>query len=183
MEEQMAGNKGDKDKRADRQGGLGGILGGFTDLVEKLGELAEKGEALSRTGEIHFGEKERDKGLKGVYGFSVKVGGLGGQDIKVEPFGNIRKDEKSGEPVVQEIREPVVDVFEEEDHTLVVAEMPGISAEDVRIEVSDDVLTVHAEKGDKKYRKEVLLPKAYPKEKMSVSCNNGILEIRCAEKD
>ena len=159
-----------------KKGGFEGILGGLTDLVEKLGDLAEKGEKLSSTGDIRF----KDKDLKGVYGFSVKVG-LGGEGAKVEPFGNIRRDEQTGEPVVQEIREPMVDVFEEEDHILVVAELPGISTEDVRIEARDDWLTIYAERGDKKYRKEVLLPKAYPQEKMEVTCNNGILEIKCLD--
>ncbi len=60
--------------------------------------------------------------------------------------------------MVQEVREPVVDIFEEEDHVLVVAEMPGVSPEDVKITVEDDLLTISAERGDKKYRKEVLLP-------------------------
>lgn len=156
--------------------GFEGILRGFTELVDKLGELAEKGEQLSKSGEVQL--KGKEKGLKGVYGFSVKVG-LGGEEVKVEPFGNIRRDEKSGEPMVQEIHEPVVDVFEEDDHTLVVAEMPGIGVEDVRLEAKDDLLTIYAEKGEKKYRKEVLLPRSYPREKMLVSCNNGILEIKC----
>jgi HSP20 family protein len=156
--------------------GIEGVFGGLSDLVEKLGELAEKGEQLSKSGEMHF--KGREKDLKGVYGFSFKMG-LGGDGVKVEPFGNIRKDEQTGEPVVQEIREPVVDVFEEENHTLVVAELPGISVEDVRIGVTDDLLSIYAEKGDKKYSKEVLLPRGYPREKMTISCNNGMLEIKC----
>lgn len=154
---------------------LGGLFKGLADLVEKLGDLAEKGEELRRTGE--FGGKD----VKGVYGFTVKMG-LGEQGrrgIKVEPFGNIRRDAKSGKTVVQEIREPVVDIFEEQEHTLVVAELPGISTEDVRLEVKDDVLTLYAARGDKRYRKEVLLPRSYPREKMTVTCNNGILEIKC----
>jgi len=165
-----------KDRELDSIGGFEGIFRGLTDFVEKLGELAEKGERLSRTGEIHW--KGREKDLKGVYGFSVKVG-MGGEDVKVEPFGNIRKDEKSGQPIVQDIIEPLVDVFEEKDHTLVVAEMPGIGSEDVRLDVKDDILIIYAERGNKKYQKEVLLPRSYPKEKMLVSCNNGILEIKC----
>ena len=164
------------DRESGGKGGFGGIFGGLADLVGKLGELAEKGEQLSKTGDIQW--KGSEKGLKGVYGFSVKVG-MGDKGVKVEPFGNIRKDEESGETVVHEVREPVVDVFEEEDHTLVVAEMPGISANDVKLDVKDDLLTIYAEKGDKKYRKEVLLPESFPREKMSVSCNNGILEIKC----
>jgi len=167
-------------KGSRKTGGLGGfegILGGLTDFVEKLGELAEKGEQLSRTGQFQWKGTEKD--LKGVYGFSVKVG-LGGEGVKVEPFGNIGRDEKSGQHIVQEIREPVVDVFEEEDHILVVAEMPGIEEKDVQLDVKDDLLTIYAERGNKKYRKEVLLPRSYPREKMLISCNNGILEIKCS---
>lgn len=109
-----------------------------------------------------------------------KVYRVGGTGVKVEPFGNIKKDEESGRTVVKEIREPVVDLFEEEDHTLVVAEMPGIGVDDVKLEVEDDLLTIQAERGQKKYRKEVLLPQSYPRDKMQVSCNNGIVEIRCS---
>jgi HSP20 family protein len=155
--------------------GLGGIFKGLSGLVEKLGELAEKGEELSRTGEVHGTE---EKGIKGVYGFTVKVG-LGGEGIKVEPFGNIRKDKASGQAVVQEIREPMVDVFEEKDHVLIVAEMPGIGPNDLQLDLKDDILTLSAEKGDKKYRKEILLPGTLQRDKMTVSCNNGIVEIKC----
>jgi len=154
--------------------GLGGILKGFGDLVERLGELAETGEQLSRTGEIHG----TDKQVKGIYGFTVKVG-LGGDQPRVEPFGNIRKDRESGRTVVQEVREPAVDVFEEDDHVLVVAEMPGIGAEDVQVTVEDDLLTISAARGDKKYRKEVLLPASATLEKTQITCNSGVVEIKC----
>jgi len=148
------------------------VLKGLGDLLERLNELAETGQELSKTGEIREGEH-----LKGVYGFSVKVG-LGGTP-RIEPFGNIRKDAKSGRTVVQEVCEPVVDIFEEEDHVLVLAEMPGISLDDVRVDVKDDVLTIAAEKKGKKYRKEILLPRTFARDKMLISCNNGVLEIKC----
>jgi HSP20 family protein len=154
--------------------GLGGILKGLGDMVEKLGELSEKGEQLSRTGEL----QGLGKDVKGIYGFTVKVG-LGNDGPRVEPFGNIRQDRESGHTVVQEVREPVVDVFEEEDHVLVVAEMPGVSVEDVQITVEDDLLTISAQRGDKKYRKEVLLPASSAREKTQVTCNNGVVEIKC----
>ena len=154
--------------------GIGGILKGLGDLVEKLGDLAETGEQLSRSGEIHGAGKE----VKGIYGFTVKVG-LGGDRPRIEPFGNIRRDPESGHSIVQEVREPVVDVFEEEDHVLIVAEMPGIRVEDVQIAVEDDLLTITAAHGDKQYRKEVLLPANFVREKMQVTCNNGVVEIKC----
>lgn len=155
------------------EGGLGGMLRGLGDLVEKLGELSESGQEFSKTGEIH----SPDKKLRGIYGFSVKVG-LGDEGPRIEPFGNIRRDNKSGRTEVQEIREPMVDVFDEDDHLQVLAELPGIGKEDIKIDLKDDVLTISAEKGDKKYRKEVLLPRSVSKGKMQVTCNSGILEIK-----
>jgi HSP20 family protein len=154
--------------------GLGGIFSGLSELVEKLNDLAQTGEVLRQTGEL----RGADKGLKGIYGFTVKVG-LGDQAPRVQSFGNIRKDQHTGEPIVQEVREPVVDLFEEQDHLLIVAEMPGISVKDVQVEVKDDVLTITAARGEKKYRKEVLLSGTYPRDKMRLCCNNGVLEIKC----
>ena len=169
------------DKRREKQthggleGGIGGILRGLGDLVEKLTDLEQQG-VVSKTGTIG-GSGEQ---VRGIYGFTVKVG-LGDQGPRIEPFGNIRRDATSGRTEVQEVREPMVDVFDEEEHLLVLAELPGISKKDVRIELEDDVLTIAAESGDKKYRKEVLLPRSVPKEKMQVNCNNGVLEIRWAK--
>jgi HSP20 family protein len=171
-EEKMA----EKNERAGGFGNIEGILGGIGDIITKLGELAEKGETLKRTGSIKWQAGGKD--VEGVYGFSVRTG-LGGTEVKVEPFGNIKRDEKSGRPVVEEFREPVADVFEEDDYILVVAEMPGVGVEDVKLDLSDDILSIHAEKGKKKYRKEILLPRICSREKLYKTCNNGMLEIRC----
>jgi HSP20 family protein len=154
--------------------GIGGILKGLGNLVEKLETLAESGEQLSQSGEIHGSGKE----VKGIYGFTVKVG-LGDKGPRIEPFGNISKDQESGHAVVQEVREPIVDVFDEKDHVLIVAEMPGVSAEDVQLAVEDDLVTITAAHGDKQYRKEVLLPASFAREKMQITCNNGVVEIKC----
>jgi HSP20 family protein len=170
-------DRGSREKPAE-ENRFSRILSGLTDIAEKLNELSEKGEALSKKGEFTFPSKEG--GLKGVYGFTLKTG-LGGQDdqIRVEPFGNIRKDKKTGEAVVQEIHEPLLDVFEDELGTTLIAEMPGVGPEDIRIEVRDDVLTVFAKKGEKKYRKEILLHHGLSEERIKVTCNNGIVTIRC----
>ena len=57
--------------------------------------------------------------------------------------------------------------------------MPGVTAKDVKLEVKDDLLTLSATHGERKYRKEILLPTNIPAEKMRVSCNNGVIEIKC----
>jgi HSP20 family protein len=172
----MFKKRDEKKSESGIESGLGGILKGLGDLVEKLGELSESGGELSRSGEIHGASKE----LKGIYGFTIKSG-LGGDGPRIEPFGNIRKDRESGRSVVQEVREPVVDLFEEEDHVSIVAEMPGISLDDVQIAVEDDLLTITAAHGEKKYRKEVLLPASYAREKMQITCNQGVVEIKCVK--
>ncbi len=75
---------------------LGGFLGKLGSMMEKLADLAESGQNLSQTGEIK-GLDPQGK-LRGVYGFSVKtgLGNQGEQEVKIEPFGNIRR-ESSGE--------------------------------------------------------------------------------------
>ena len=157
-----------------RRGSLFDLPGRLSDLLEKLQDLAEKGEELSHAG--HFGDRQGD--VEAVYGFRVKVG-IGGREVRAQPFGNVGRDEETGEAVVHEVSEPLVDVFEEEGSILVVAEMPGVAAEDVVLEVREDVLTISAERGAKRYRTEVLLPRPCSRDRMSLACNNGILEIRC----
>ena len=157
------------------EGGIGGILRGLGDLVEKLADLDQQGE-LSKTGTLRGPGAPGQ--VRGIYGFTVKVGPGAPGGPRIEPFGNLRRDATSGRTEVQEVREPMVDVFDEEKYLLVLAELPGTSKEDVHIELVDDVLTIAAERGDKKYRKEVLLPRSVPKDKMQVNCNNGVLEIR-----
>ena len=53
--------------------------------------------------------------------------------------------------------------------------------DDIKIDVRDDVLTISANKGEKKYRKEVLLSHSPAKDRIKVTCNNGIVTIRCAK--
>jgi HSP20 family protein len=175
---QDTGGKGRAGEKAGGENRFGRILSGLTDIADKLNEISEKGETVTKKGEFTFPSKEG--GVKGVYGFSLKTG-LGGKDdaIKVEPFGNIRKDKKTGEAVVQEIHEPLIDVFEDEDATTLIAEMPGVGTGDIKIDVRDDVLTISADKGEKKYRKEVLLSHSPVKDRIKVTCNNGIVTIRC----
>ncbi|MGD0140393.1 MAG: gas vesicle protein GvpH [Tepidisphaeraceae bacterium] len=150
-----------------------GILGGLSTLIGGLAELAEKGKELRQSGETSaLGGK-----AKIIYGFTVK--GMGGDDLRVEPFGNVVRDGKTSEATVSEVREPAIDLIEESDHTLVVAEMPGVGANDVKVEAHGDVLDLTAAHAGKKYRKEILLSHATDAKKVTVTINNGIAEIRC----
>ncbi len=150
-----------------------GFVKGLSDLIEKLGELAETGREMR-----HEGTLSQDDKVKGVYGFHVKVG-LGGDAVDIEPFGNIKLDKKSRHAVVHEVREPLFDVVEEQERILVIAEMPGITTNDIKVSVDGDVMNVEAAHRDRKYRKEILLPKPVESNEIKVVCNNGIVEISC----
>jgi HSP20 family protein len=79
---------------------------------------------------------------------------------------------------VQQIREPMVDIFDESDYLLIIAEVPGIELEDVRLDLQDDILIFTADRDSIKYRKELLLPTSFAAGQMGSTCRNGILEIR-----
>ncbi|NQS89654.1 Hsp20/alpha crystallin family protein, partial [Patescibacteria group bacterium] len=94
----------------------------------------------------------------------------------VESFGNIKKTSKG--PSVEEVREPMTDVFDEKDEIRVYAEMPGINEEDIKLDLKDDILDISAESNGRKYHKEVLLPVKVKVETLASSYKNGILEIK-----
>ncbi len=127
------------------------IFKGIDSFIELVSEMAEKGqEKVERTGEI-----KTPRGARAMYGFSVKIGGAG--IPQVERFGNIVKKTEQG-PVVEEVREPFVDIFEETDSIEVIVELPGIEEKDISYEIKDEVLILNATSEGRKYTKDVLLP-------------------------
>lgn len=151
---------------------LGGLFKGIEKLIDLAAEVKEAGGEIKKEGEIDLSHLK--EGMKGVFGFSVKTA-VGGKPI-VEPFGNIKKTPKG--PTVEEVREPITDVFDEKEEVRVYAEMPGINDEDIKLDLKGDILDISAQSGDKKYHKEVLLPAKVKAKTLSSSYKNGILEVK-----
>jgi HSP20 family protein len=151
--------------------GLGGLFKGIEKLVDLAGKLDEKGK-ISKEGEINFDHIK--KGMKGVYGFTINT--AGGGSPKVETFGNIKKTAEG--PKVDEEREPITDVFDEKDEIIIIAEMPGIDENDLKIDLKEDILEIVAVSNSRNYRKELLLPVKVDAQNLSQKFTNGILEIR-----
>ena len=147
-------------------------LGGFFSGIGKLIDLAGKLKDVSKEGEIDLSHLK--KGMKGVYGFTIKSA-VGGKP-EVETFGNIKKTPEG--PKVEEEREPMTDIFDEKDEIIVMVEMPGIAESDIKIDLKEDILEIIAENKNRKYRKELLLPSKGSIEDLKSKYNNGILEIR-----
>ncbi len=152
--------------------GLGGLFKGVEKLVDLAGKLKEEGGEIQKEGEIDL--EHLKKGMKGVYGFTIKSA-VGGKP-SVETFGNIKQTPKG--PKVEEEREPLTDLFNEKDELLIIVEMPGIDEKDIKTDLKEDILEISAEGKTRKYRKELLLPVKTKAENMKSKYNNGVLEIR-----
>lgn len=153
-------------------------MDGLATLVEKLAELAEKGERLQKSGDL---SRSRDR-VKATYDVDVRVGvggaGKGEEGPSIEPVGKDREEPQRGRAAVQPIREPSVDVFDEPSGLLVVAQMPGVECREIVLELREDILAIQAEHDGLRYQKELLLPRSFSKEQLHASCRNGVLEIR-----
>jgi HSP20 family molecular chaperone IbpA len=84
----------------------------------------------------------------------------------------IRRERKWGEP------RPLIDIFEEKDEIIVVAEFAGFKRENVKIHVKNQRLTLSAETPDREYHKSLNLPKRVISNTMRTTYKNGVLEIR-----
>ena len=164
-------NKEKKDEADFDLFGLGGLFKGIEKLVDLAGKLEENG-GIKKEGEINFDHIK--KGMKGVYGFTINT--AGGGTPKVETFGNIKKTPEG--PKVDEEREPITDIFDEKAEFVIIAEMPGIEENDLKIDLKEDILEISAKGKNRTYRKEILLPAKAIKSNLRHKFTNGILEIR-----
>lgn len=153
---------------------LGGLFRSLGDAVDLLGKLVEVGTRnVEHQGE--FTVKGLGDKARGVYGFSIRTG-LGGEGTaRVEPFGNVHATEEG--LVVDEAREPLVDVFDEGGEVVITAELPGANEEEITAELRGDTLVIQSS-GERRYAKDVPLPCAVDPGTMRKKYNNGVLELR-----
>ena len=75
-------------------------------------------------------------------------------------------------------REPIVDVFEEEDCLRVMAELPGVEENEINLKAEENTLTISTDTSARTYYKKVELPTSVKKEVFESSYRNGILEVK-----
>ncbi|MEM3622381.1 MAG: archaeal heat shock protein Hsp20 [Candidatus Bathyarchaeia archaeon] len=108
-----------------------------------------------------------------VYGYSVKIGPDGKPEI--HEFGNV-KPSRLG-PQVKEEREPLVDVIETDGEIHIVAELPGVEKNDIKLHGTEESLTISVDTPQRKYYKEVMLPAKVKVKEAKTQYKNGVLEI------
>jgi HSP20 family protein len=108
-----------------------------------------------------------------VFGFSMNVGPDGKPSI--QRFGNPPVDE-GAEP--SSTLEPLVDVVEDEDEIIIVAEVPGVEKDEIKVRIKGTSLTIHANNTERPYHKVVELPAKVQKQDAKSAIRNGVLEVR-----
>lgn len=121
------------------------------------------------------GSKVREYGPF-IYGYSITIGPDGKPVVK--EFGNV-KPQPYGKPAVsiREEREPLVDVITSDNEVKVIAEVPGVDKEDIKLEGTEDTLIISVDTPERKYYKEVKLPVPVNPEAAKSNYKNGVLEV------
>jgi len=156
----------------------------FRDIFNKiLNNLPPEFQNLSPEDIMKEFMKNKSKfGFPIMYGFNINIGPDG--KPMVDSFGNIEPKPYSGEPVVKSKREPLVEVNDEDDQILVIAEMPGVDRDDIEIKATSHSLTISTKENvNRDYYKEVELPSAINSDYAKARYTNGILEVRLKKLD
>lgn len=155
----------------------------FATLFEEMEELMERMfREMYRAAEFPKEPTFREKLPSGgeirrwgpyVHGYSITIGPDGKPMIR--EFGNVKRVMKG--PTLAEEREPVVDVIEEEDRVRVIAELPGVSRKDVKVNVAEREVSIRVDTPNRKYSKDIRLPCAVKPKADKERYANGVLEL------
>ncbi len=104
----------------------------FSDQFKELEKTIPK--SLVRESKTPDGATKKEIGPI-VYGYSVTIGPDGKPVVR--EFGNVKKGATSPWKRIQDKREPLVDVVCSDKEVRVIAEMPGVSKEDIDVTVGD----------------------------------------------
>jgi HSP20 family protein len=141
----------------------------FTDMQEELPENT------SREVRLPDGSIRRQYGPF-VYGYSVRVGPDGKPVVR--EFGNMKPRIGEGRPPLdlQEKREPLVDIIQQNGELKVITELPGVDKKDIQLYITENNLTINVEKQGRNYFKELDLPFEVDPNSAKSNYRNGILE-------
>jgi HSP20 family protein len=153
----------------------------FEDIDREFSEAEEMLNRMFRTV-----REMKPSDISGVfpyyYGYQITVGPDGKPHVR--EFGNVRPSarglvEQSG------IREPLVDTaLDEKENTLTItAEMPGVTKQDIRVNIAEDHVSIRAEKGEKKYHTDIPVNVALDDTSAKATYANGILELKIKLKE
>ncbi|HUR61687.1 MAG TPA: archaeal heat shock protein Hsp20 [Candidatus Thermoplasmatota archaeon] len=146
----------------------------FRKLVDEMQRNMQ--EALKEFG--------KDPSKSFVSGFSVKVGPDGKPSFNT--FGN-KPSAKPPVPgggmpaIISDEREPLTDVIEEGGKIAITMELPGVSREDIDLNMTELELEISVDNERRKYHKRVKLPAKVDPSTTKATYTNGILDVTVAK--
>lgn len=85
-------------------------------------------------------------------------------------------------PSGEEIREPLIEVFDENEHLEVLAELPGVEEKNIQVHVGENKITISAANKDRRYQGETPLPTNVEASPQQKTYTNGVLKIKLKKK-
>lgn len=150
-----------------------GFFAQIDELMEQMMREMDEGSMFDMKSIEEFMRENPDGANPFVFGFSMRMG-PDGRPI-IQRFGNAQDPE--GLRMTSEL-EPLVDIIEEGDEIVVVAEMPGVEKDEIKVRVKGKELTIKVDNPSRPYHKVLELPAKVSKDDAKSTIRNGVLEIR-----
>jgi HSP20 family molecular chaperone IbpA len=161
----------EEDKESIVENTVNDLMPGMGNLVKNLRKTSPE-----LNSKIEETEAEIRKRLEEGYSPEPKVT----YGVKVRTLSHDNRPEKEKRPENETI-EPLTDVFDEDSRLRIVAEMPGIPEEKIKITHRGSKLSIFASDAGKKYKKEIAVP--WKGTIVKKRYQNGILEIILERND
>lgn len=158
--------------RSDESHGSRTIADGLESLAEALRSVTEEARSFERT--VSFGGGA--DGFEGVVRveFGTNIGGDTRASTTSPPTA---RSAATGPDDDRRVRRPVVDVTEQDDAIVVVAEMPGVTTETLTWAVEDRALSLEASTERTRYGRVVTLPGAVDADAATLTVQAGVVEL------
>lgn len=168
-------------RRFERHGGIFGNLDRFVEEMES--ELTKSIKMMDVPDNLLSESKASDGTIRKeygpfVYGYSMRIDPDGKPTIR--EFGNMKPQFVDGKitPIdLQEKREPLVDITEEDETITVFCELPGVKKEDIHLHATPTNMTISVDAEQKKFFKELTFPSEVDENSAHSVYLNGVLEV------
>ncbi len=140
-------------------------FGGFGQIDELMNKMLEDME--KNRGHLKPGEPI-------VYGVNIRVGPDG--KPHVQQFGNVARGS------VKEEREPLVDVINHAKEIRVIAELPGVDKQNIKLKTTPETIAINVVDPQRKFVKTLKLPEEVLENTAKATYKNGILEVVVQKK-
>jgi HSP20 family protein len=144
----------------------------FNDIyeeIEKLGDLID--ETIQKAFETSSGKTPAHPPR--IQGFSIRLGPDGKMRIQ-----ELNKRETQPKKTKSKDPEPLVDLIENDESLVVLAALPGVKKDVIKLRTTKKRLTISVDTSNLKYHKDLKLPARVDPKSAHASYKNGVLEVK-----